>query len=50
MAVSLKRWESSLSRGSEMDRQMVDIRAGLHFADPSQQPRMAVYDIKEFIY
>jgi hypothetical protein len=33
-----------------MDAQVSIIRAGLHFADPLRRPKMAVYDIREFIY
>ena len=36
--------------GQEMDAQMAAIRAGLRFADAQRRPKIAIYDIREFIY
>lgn len=36
--------------GAEMDEQIQAIRAGLVFAAPQQRPKIALYDIREFIY
>jgi len=35
---------------AEMDEQMAAIRSGLHFADSERSPKMAIYDMREFIY
>lgn len=36
--------------GAAMDAQMGALRAGLRFADPAGPPKIAIYDIREFIY
>ncbi len=35
---------------AEMDEQMTAIRSGLRFADGARLPKIAVYDMREFIY